>query len=87
MSRDRLNKDRFRGNWPQFKGELQKNWQYFTDDDLVEVEGDYDKFVTMVQKRCREKEEDVVRWTNNWYSKREQDEVLASKATISRNQM
>jgi uncharacterized protein YjbJ (UPF0337 family) len=87
MSKEQLYKDQFKGNWPQFKNELQKNYRDFTDEDLDEVAGDYDKFIGMVQKRCRDKEADVVRWATNWYSKREQDETLAKQSTISRNQM
>ena len=87
MNNYRLNKDQFKCDWPQFKGELQKNWEDFSDEDLTEVEGDYDRFVSMVQKRCSDKEEDIVRWATDWYSKREQEEALKSQATISRNQM
>jgi hypothetical protein len=41
----------------------------------------------MVQKRCRDKEEDVVRWASDWYSGREQHDAAARQSTISRNQM
>jgi uncharacterized protein YjbJ (UPF0337 family) len=58
-----------------------------TDDDLLEVEGDYDKFLGMIQKRCGDCTDQVMQWTNDWYSKREQEEILARHATISRNQM
>ncbi|HET7394585.1 MAG TPA: hypothetical protein VFK25_12380 [Candidatus Binatia bacterium] len=87
MNKHRLNPDQFKCDWPEFKGELQKSWKDFSDEDLTEIEGDYEKFVTMVQKRCRDKEEDVVRWANDWYSKREQHEAAARHSTISRNQM
>ena len=87
MNKHRLDPDQFKCDWPVFKGELQKNWKDFSDEDLTEIEGDYDKFVTMVQKRCRDKEEDVVRWANDWYSKREQHEAASRQSTISRNQM
>jgi uncharacterized protein YjbJ (UPF0337 family) len=62
MNNYRLNRDQFKCDWPQFKGELQKNWKDFSDEDLTEVEGDYDRFVSLVQKRCRDKEEEIVRW-------------------------
>src|SRR5688500_11480011 len=87
MKKNKLNPDQFKCDWPEFKGELQKNWKDFSDEDLTEIEGDYEKFVSMVQKRCRDKEEDVVRWANDWYSKREQHEAAARHSTISRNQM
>jgi uncharacterized protein YjbJ (UPF0337 family) len=58
-----------------------------TDDDLLEAEGDYDKFLGVVQKRYGDQKEDVEQWTKEWYSRRERDEIIAKKATESRNQM
>jgi uncharacterized protein YjbJ (UPF0337 family) len=87
MKKTHMDKDQFKCDWPQFKGELQKNWKDFSDDDLMAIEGDYDRFVSMVQKRCSDKEEDIVRWATDWYSKREQHEAAARQSTISRNQM
>ena len=87
MNKHRLNPDQFKCDWPEFRSELQKNWKDFSDEDLTEIEGDYEKFVSMVQKRCRDKEEDVVRWAADWYSRREQHEAAARQSTISRNQM
>ncbi|HEX9142721.1 MAG TPA: CsbD family protein [Candidatus Binatia bacterium] len=82
-----MNKEQFEGSWKQFKGELKKQWGQFTDNDLLEAEGDYDKFLGVVQKRYGDKREEVERWAMDWYSKRECDEVAAKKATESRNQM
>ena len=45
-----MNKDQFKGSWQQFKGELKKKWGQLTDNDLLEAEGDYDKFLGVVQK-------------------------------------
>jgi uncharacterized protein YjbJ (UPF0337 family) len=81
-----MNKEQFEGSWKQFKGELKKKWGQFTDNDLLEAEGDYDKFLGIVQKRYGDKKEDVEHWTTDWYSKREREEVAAKKATESRNQ-
>jgi uncharacterized protein YjbJ (UPF0337 family) len=81
-----MNKEQFEGSWKQFKGELKKKWGQFTDNDLLEAEGDYEKFLGVVQKRYGDKKEDVEQWTTDWYSKREREEVAAKKATESRNQ-
>jgi uncharacterized protein YjbJ (UPF0337 family) len=81
-----MNKEQFEGSWKQFKGELKKKWGQFTDNDLLEAEGDYDKFLGVVQKRYGDKKKDVEQWTTDWYSKREREEVAAKKATESRNQ-
>lgn len=82
-----MDKDKFRGGWLQFKGELTTSWNQVTEDDLAPVQGDYDKFCEVVQKRCGDCQDQVMQWTNDWYSKREQEEILARHATTSRNQM
>ena len=81
-----MNKEQFEGSWKQFKGELKRKWGQFTINDLLEAEGDYDKFLGAVQKRNGDKKEDVEQWTTDWYSKREREDVVAKKATESRNQ-
>ena len=80
-----MNKEQFEGSWKQFKGELKKQWGQFTDNDLLEAQGDYDKFLG-VKKRYGDKKEDVEQWTTDWYSKRERDDVVAKTSTESRNQ-
>ena len=55
MNKHCPNPDQFKCDWPEFRSELQKNWKDFSDEDLTEIEGDYEKFVSMVQKRCRDK--------------------------------
>ncbi|MBX3344158.1 MAG: CsbD family protein [Nitrospira sp.] len=62
-----MNTDQFKGKWVQFKGEVKKQWGKFTDDDLMQIEGDYDKFVGRVQERYGDKKEEVVRWADDWY--------------------
>jgi uncharacterized protein YjbJ (UPF0337 family) len=79
-----MNKEQFKGSWQQFKGEVKKKWGQFTDDDLLEAEGDYDKFLGVVQKRFGDKQQEVERWAEDWY---EHNATLARKSTESRNQM
>jgi len=81
-----MNNDQFKGQWKQFRGELKNKWGQLTDDDLLEAEGDYDKFLGVIQKRYGDKQEELKNWTEDWYSKREQAEVASRKATESRNQ-
>lgn len=64
-----MNKEHFKGNWQQFKGELKKQWGKFTDDDLLEMEGDYDKFLGAMQKRYGDKKDEVNRWVDQWFDK------------------
>lgn len=63
-----MNRDQFKGQWKQFKGELKKQWAKFTDDDLLQIEGDYDKFAGMVQERYGDKKDEVGRWADQWQS-------------------
>ena len=46
-----MNADVFKGKWGQFKGELKRQWGKITDDDLVQIEGNYEKFLGKVQER------------------------------------
>ena len=62
-----MNRDQFKGTWHQFKGELKKQWGKLTDDDLMQIEGDYDKFMGMVQKRYGDQKEEVNKWADKWH--------------------
>lgn len=64
-----MNADQFKGKWIQFKGEVKQKWGKLTDDDLMQVEGNYDKFIGRVQERYGDKKEEVVRWADDWYSR------------------
>ena|SRR6185295_4504267 len=62
-----VNKDQFQGRWKEFKGDLKKKWGKFTDDDLLQIEGDYDKFEGKMQKRYGDRREEVKKWTDEWF--------------------
>lgn len=64
-----MNADQFKGKWIQFKGEVKQKWGKLTDDDLMQVEGNYDKFIGRVQERYGDKKEEVVRWADDWYTR------------------
>jgi uncharacterized protein YjbJ (UPF0337 family) len=68
-----MNAEQFKGKWTQFKGEAKKQWGKLTDDDLMQVEGDYDKFIGRVQERYGDKKEEVVRWADDWYTSQGKD--------------
>ncbi len=67
-----MNRDQFKGQWSQFKGELKKQWGKFTDDDLMQIESDYDKFSGSLQKRDEDQKEEIRRWVEQW-SERQQE--------------
>ena len=50
-----MNADQLKGKWMQFKGELQQQYGKFTDDDLRQIGGNYDKFLGKAQERYGDK--------------------------------
>lgn len=46
-----MNSDILKGNWKQFRGEIQKQWGKLTDDDMDVINGEYDKLVGRLQER------------------------------------
>ena len=62
-----MNADQFKGKWVQFKGEVKKQWGEFTDDDLLQIEGNYDKFLGKVQERYGDKKDELMKWADQWY--------------------
>jgi uncharacterized protein YjbJ (UPF0337 family) len=71
-----MNQDQFKGRWSQFKGELKKKWGQFTDDDLLQIEGNYDKFIGTAQTRYGDRKDEVKKWVDQWY---QNDEALTSR--------
>lgn len=69
-----MNSDQFKGKWTQFKGEVKQQWGQLTDDDLMEIEGNYEKFRGKVQERYGDKKADVERWADDWYRRQETPE-------------
>jgi uncharacterized protein YjbJ (UPF0337 family) len=60
----KMNADMFKGKWGQFKGELKRQWGKFTDDDLTQIEGNYDKFLGKVQERYGTQKDDISGWAD-----------------------
>jgi uncharacterized protein YjbJ (UPF0337 family) len=79
-----MNKDQFKGSWKEFKGEVKKKWGQVTDNDLLETEGDYDKFLGIVQKRYGDKRADVERWAIDWHARHE---TLSRRANESHDHL
>lgn len=45
-----MNWDTVKGNWKQFRGKVQEQWEELTDDDLDKIEGKRDQLLGTVQK-------------------------------------
>lgn len=67
-----MNKEQFKGNWNQLKGEIKKKWGKFTDDELLQVEGDYDKFEGKAQELYGDKKEEITEWIDGLEMKNRQ---------------
>jgi uncharacterized protein YjbJ (UPF0337 family) len=64
-----MNADQLKGKWMQFKGELQQQWGKFTDDDLQQIGGSYDRFVGKVQERYGDEKRELMKWADAWHQK------------------
>lgn len=46
-----MNNDIFEGKWKQIRGKAKVWWGKLTDDDLDQVEGNYDKLIGLLQEK------------------------------------
>ena len=46
-----MNRDTFKGQWKQMKGEVKRRWGKLTDDELDQVEGSFEKLAGRIQER------------------------------------
>ena len=70
--------DRLKGKWLQFKGEVKKQWGKLIDDDVRQIEENYEKVIGMLQDRygdncirlVRERyggaKHELIRWAGQW---------------------
>ena len=73
-----MNAEQMKGKWMQFKGELKQQWGKFTDDDLQQIEGNYEKFIGKAQERYGDKKDELMKWADHWHDK------AASEATATK---
>ena len=60
-----MNAEQLKGKWTHFKGDLKQKWGKFTDDDLKQIEGNYEKFIGKVQERYAGR----MKWATAWHQK------------------
>ena len=73
-----MNADQLKGKWMRFTGELKQEWSKFTDDDLKQIEGNYDKFVGKAQERYGDQKDEIMKWADQWHQ-RTQPEAMQGK--------
>jgi len=56
------------GNWKELKGRIRSAWGKLTDDELETAKGDINAIAGMIQKKYGEKQEDVRKKLNGWFS-------------------
>jgi uncharacterized protein YjbJ (UPF0337 family) len=56
-----MNKDQWQGKWRQVRGTIKKEWGKLTDDDLDQVQGDYDRLIGTIQERYGTRREEIER--------------------------
>jgi len=64
-----MNADQLKGKWMQFKGELKQQYGKFTEDDLQQIEGNYDKFFGKAQERYGDRKDELMKWADQWHQK------------------
>jgi uncharacterized protein YjbJ (UPF0337 family) len=74
-----MNREQFKGMWHEFKGEVKKQWGKLTDDDLKQIEGDFEKFQGVMQKHYGDQKEKV--WTDRWFKEHPSKSDTAKKAS------
>ena len=67
--------NQFKGKWNQLKSELRETWVKFTNDDLIQIDGDYEKLMWLVQQRYADRKDEVRRWVDEWYRSQTQEPV------------
>lgn len=64
-----MNQEQFGQFWEQLKTPLKAKWDKITEQDLIDIQGDLDKFGAVLQKRYGELQKDeVATWANHRYS-------------------
>jgi uncharacterized protein YjbJ (UPF0337 family) len=64
-----MNSDILKGNWKQFRGEMQKQWGKLTNDDMDVIEGEYDKLIGRIQERYGYSREEARREVDNYFER------------------
>ena len=79
-----MNADQLKGKWTQFKGELKRKWGEFTDNDLQEIGGNYEKFIGKVQERYGDKKTELISGRIHGIRSRQQKPRRSNSPTAGR---
>ncbi len=54
-----MNRDTLKGQWMQVKGKIKQQWGKLTDDDLDQIQGNYEMLVGRLQERYGRSREEI----------------------------
>lgn len=69
-----MNKDIVKGQWKKIKGKLKQQWGKLTDDDITEMEGNYEELSGKIQKRYGYEREEAEKKLNEFLDEQKWDE-------------
>ena len=65
-----MNQDILKGKWTQLKGEVRSKWGKLTDDDVMQIQGDTEKFIGKLQERYGNTREQAEKELNEFLESR-----------------
>lgn len=68
-----MNKDIVKGQWKKIKGKLKQQWGKLTDDDITEMEGNYEELAGKIQKRYGYEREEAEKKLNEFLDEQDWD--------------
>jgi uncharacterized protein YjbJ (UPF0337 family) len=60
-----MNWDQITGDWEHFRIKVKEKWAHITDDDMTTVEGKREKFLDLLQVRCKLSKADAEKELND----------------------
>jgi uncharacterized protein YjbJ (UPF0337 family) len=57
-------KQKWEGRWDQLKGKVKSLWGNLTDDELTQVQGDYERTIGLLKERTGKSREELERMIN-----------------------
>lgn len=61
--------DKIKGNWKQFTGNVKEEWGEFTDDEIMEMNGEREQLVGKIQEKYGIAKEEAERQVDQWSDK------------------
>ena len=66
-----MNRDTFKGQWMQLKGQLRRQWGKLTDDEVDQIQGNAEILIGKLQERYGYSREQAERELERWEVERE----------------